>query len=206
VFIVTSNNKRLTFLRCISEGVTDYILKPFEDEFLVEKVLSALKQKNAEQSVPDRFVFDIHNYLKAELKKATKGRYNLTLVMCALINLDVEGITAMERKYTQAINSFYEIVLKDLWDTDIFERYGSQTFVGVFPYCNSSDAEKIVSKLNVSYDNVQNELRNVSPLRLAVVSLTCPTEITEPKQLLLTLAEMLENKVEQIKEKNNESE
>jgi len=204
ILIITSNNKRQTFLRCISEGVTDYILKPFEDEFLVEKVTSILQQKEQEQEVPERFVFDIPNYLKAELRKAVKGNYGLTLIMCAIVQKEADGITSIERKYIQTVDDFYQKVKVDLWDTDVFERYGSNTFVGVFPYCNSNDADKIINKLTASYETLQNEYEHFSNLSMVIESITCPNEITDSKQLLLTLSAMLENKVDQIKTQNNE--
>lgn len=50
VFILTSNNKRETFIRGIAEGASDYILKPFEDDYLLKKILSILKNKRNDET------------------------------------------------------------------------------------------------------------------------------------------------------------
>lgn len=203
IVIITSNNKRQTFLRCLSEGVADYILKPFEDEYLVDKVLGILKQGKPDQNAPVRLTFDIHNYLKTELTKAAKGKYSLTLVMCTLFDIDDDGITSMERRHLPVINSFYELVLKDIWDTDIFERYGSQTFIGVFPYCDEAHSGKITGKLHACFETVLNNNRAASALRIATAVLTCPSLVTDPRELLLSLAVMLDSNVDRIKKNDN---
>ncbi len=199
IIIITSYNKRQIFLRCITEGAADYILKPFEDDFLVDKVFALLKQNKQNNMETANIVFDLFNYLKTELKKATKGNYSLTLLMCTLFDIQEESTTLLERKYTPFIDSFYQLVLKNLWDTDIFERYGSQTFIGVFPYCGSSDTDKIVNKLNSSYEVASSEQKSVSSLRIAISSITCSSETSDPKELLISLGTMIDSKIEEMK-------
>lgn len=203
IIVVTSNNKRQIFLRCISEGITDYILKPFEDEYLVDKVLSVLKQSRQEEAAPANFIFDIHSYLKTEMKKAIKGKYYLTLIMCTIFDVNDEGNAALDRRYIQTVNSFYELARRAMWDTDIFERYGSQTFIGVFPYCSEGDSVKVIAKLNSTFLTVLDENIDNSPLRIASAVLTGPSEVADPRQLLLSLAVKLDNRFDQIKKKDN---
>ncbi len=84
VFVVTAYNKRPDFIRAMAEGATDYILKPFDDTMLRDKILAELKAKNPVVSDNINISFNIHNYLKIEMKKAKKGNYELTLLMCTL--------------------------------------------------------------------------------------------------------------------------
>lgn len=68
VFILTSNNKKEIFLRGIAEGASDYILKPFDDNYLLNKILSILNMKRKD--------IDIDKDKDNELQSDEEGTLN----------------------------------------------------------------------------------------------------------------------------------
>ncbi len=199
IFVVTSNNKRSVFIRAMAEGATDYILKPFEDEFLLEKIMSVIRTKY--QIIPDNIniSFNIHNYLNTELKKAKKGRYEITILMCTLYEIGSEINNLVEKKYIEAVERFYEISTKHIWETDVFERYGSQTFIGIFPYCTSNNVEMLQNKIRHYFAEAVKDERNLSDLNIAIAAISYPTEDLSEKDLLLKLGMRMNKSIEESK-------
>ena len=200
VFILTSNNKREIFVRGIAEGVADYILKPFENEYLLEKVLSVLTKKRKDTGLQidskSEIVFDIQSYLKTECKKATKGNYEITVIMCTLYIPDDELNTKLENRYPQVSDQFYKKYMNIIWDTDIFIRYGFRTFIGVFPYCGANNEDKIESKLKDSLEKVKKVYKELAPFQMKIATIIYPTEVEKPKELLITLGVRMQDEID----------
>ncbi len=55
IIILTSENKRSSFIRGIQEGASDYILKPFDDQFLTSRIVEHLDHKRAVIKVAQTF-------------------------------------------------------------------------------------------------------------------------------------------------------
>jgi len=204
VFILTSNNKRIAFIRGIAEGASDYILKPFDDAYLLPKVLRIFHD-NRETDMPiytdTQFVFDIHSYLNTEFKKSQKGKYEITVLMSTFFLPVTEFTTDLENKYIQVSELFYQNFKSILWDTDVFEQYGSQTFIGIFPYCGLYHMEKIQKKMQDSFDNVIIGNKELASFDLAISTITYPTQATDTKDLLLTLGMNMKQKIDEMKKK-----
>lgn len=203
IFIITSNNKRQTFIRSMAEGAADYILKPFDDEILQEKMLSVLKIKREILSDEVHISFSLLNYLKAEFLKAKKGNFEVTVLMCTLYDLTNESSNIMENKYLRAIDQFYANMKNNLWDTDIFEYYGSQTFIGVFPYCTAANVDIIQHKTMDYFNSVVMNNTELSNLQLAFATITYPMVEMEPKVLLMSLGKHID-KLIAVKKKEEE--
>lgn len=200
IFVVTDNAKRQTFLRILSEGANAYIQKPYNDDFLLDKVLSVLKKTRINSSTaPSDFVFDIRNYLNRELKKAAKGKYALTLLMCTIFDTSNQINAFVETKHVEAVNNFYYTVRSNLWETDLFERYGSQTFIGLFPYCDESNTDKLVQKLRDYYELTLTGNNLLSSLKFAISHITYPVVSGGPKELLLLLGADMHEEIDNIK-------
>jgi PleD family two-component response regulator len=195
IFVVTSNNKRSVFIRAMAEGAMDYILKPFDDGLMLEKILAVVKTRHP--IVPENISisFDIHNYLNAELKKARKGNYEITILMCTLYEVGSEISNLVENKYIEALERFYNISKKNLWETDVFERYGTQTFLGIFPYCIASKVEIIQKKITTYFGDAVKADKSLSELNLALATITYPVEDLTEKELLLALGNRMNKSI-----------
>ncbi|MDF2941501.1 MAG: transcriptional regulator [Herbinix sp.] len=203
VFILTSNNKREVFARGIAEGASDYILKPFEDTYLLEKVLFTLNKKHLMKEIQvnsnSEIVFDIQSYLNTEFKKAQKGKYDITVLMSTFFLPINTYNNEIENKYIQVSDMFYHKFKSDLWDTDIFERYGSQIFIGIFPYCGLDNVGKVQKKIKDSFEAVKKGKEELESFHLAISTITYPSESEDTKGLLFSLGLRMKNEIDNIK-------
>ncbi len=203
VFVITANNKRQPFIRCMAEGAADYILKPFDDVILQEKILAALRIKRELVSEEVHISFSLVNYLKTEFLKAQKGKYEITVLMCTLYDLSSEAGEFMENKYLRAIDQFYSDIRKNLWETDVFEYYGSQTFIGVFPYCTAANVDLIQNKTMDYFELVVKDNPELSELKIAIATITYPMVEMEPREVLISLGKHID-KLIAVKKKEEE--
>lgn len=203
IFVVTSYNKRSVFIRAMAEGATDYILKPFEDEFLLDKILTVVK--TGFQIIPDNIniSFNIHNYLNTEMKKAKKGKYEITILMCTLYEEGSDINNLIEKKYIEAAERFYDNYKNNIWDTDVFERYGSQTFIGIYPYCSSDNVKILQKKIMKYFNDAVKEDSSLSTLNIAMATMTYPAEELTEKDLLITLGMRMNKTIEGVKKEEN---
>lgn len=77
IIILTSLNTKKSFVRGIKLGVSDYILKPFDDETLINRLKKNMSHKNHIKT-PERKI-DFNSYLETELLKSSKGNYPLSI-------------------------------------------------------------------------------------------------------------------------------
>lgn len=203
IIILTSNNSRSAFIRGVAEGASDYILKPYDDKFLIEKVSQILSKKSQVPVVKISFdkeiVFDIHSYLAAEIKKAGKSNYQLSVLMSTFFIPVKDFDNVVERKYLQVSSLFYRKFKSIMWDTDLFEPYGSQTFIGVFPYCTLDNLNKVTDKLHQCFEEVKKENNIDTAFQLAISTITYPAEAPNAKDLLLALGVRMKAVIDNMK-------
>ena len=203
VFIITSNNKRQPFIRSMAEGAADYILKPFDDNILQEKMLSALRIKRELVSDDVHISFSLTDYLRSEFLKAKKGNFEITIMMCTLYDFNSDASNIMDNRYLNAIDQFYSSIRENLWETDIFEYYDSQTFIGVFPYCTAANVDLIQNKIMNYFDMAINHSPELSNLQIAIATITFPMVELGPKEILISLGKHIDRLIT-VKKKEEE--
>ncbi len=68
-----------------------------------------------------------------------------------------EVTTAVEKEYHHVSEIVYPQLQKVVFDTDIFMPYGSQSFIGVFPFCSKENQHFIDDKFDRVFEDLQIE-------------------------------------------------
>lgn len=187
IIIMTANNYRSTFIKGISEGISDYILKPFEDGMLHNKILKLL---NASQNLMDtKVIFNLPFFIGSEFKKATKGKYNVTIMMTTFYKPVTVFSNEIDKQYNDVSGYIFDKLKNIFWDTDIFIHYASQNFIGVFPFASSENKNKISDKVDACFNNLKLKETNLKDYYLSNVFVTYPQDIKEDEDLFLILLE-----------------
>ncbi|MDR3539379.1 MAG: response regulator [Desulfosporosinus sp.] len=192
IIILTSNSKRHIFTRGIVEGASDYILKPFRDDVIIERVLRCLRKSNENEI---EVLFDIHSYLNTELKKALKGKYEVTVMMCALF-LPVEDVNIqIEENYLSQLDYIYSNMKKVLWETDIFVKYNSRSFIGVFPFCGLESSTILRNKFVEKFTEIKAENLFLAKYQLLISTVSFPSDSADAQEVLTILNETIKKSV-----------
>ncbi len=197
ILILTANNKKQTFTRCIEEGVAGYILKPVENAYLLEKVLSIINTTKRVNGIPlkieEDIRIDIKSFINTEITKAKKGKYEITLILASFFVLSDEPSIKNEKNIALAARLLYEKLSSMLWETDIVEKYGPQTYLGFFPFCGKDNSTKVINKIYEAFEEVKKDNVQLKYFKLGVGDLTFPTD-EDDKELFM---EELEKKMHQ---------
>lgn len=156
VMILTAENRRASFVKGIRMGAADYVLKPFDGEFLFKRMVDLLGSEASglpvkagaaiSTEIPAMYV-DFQSYLDKELKKASKGKYTVSIMISLIIDPGSEMNGALDKRYQRISNEIHHDLSTVLFDTDVFMKYGSRSFIGVFPFCGPENQVLIEEKL-----------------------------------------------------------
>lgn len=182
VIILSSVTKREFFLKSIADGASDYILKPFDDDYLYEKVLKLLGSSNVRNESILRFNF--HGYLRTEIVKARKGNYPFSLLKCSFYSADKGTNITKDGNYSKNLNNIYEGLRSLFWETDIFIQYGPDSFMGFFPFCGDENTMIIDEKVKSKFEMIKSVDENIRKYEIINTFVTYPHDGDDVEGLL----------------------
>ncbi|WP_027398766.1 response regulator [Anaerovorax odorimutans] len=182
IVLLTSIAKRKFFLECISQGASDYILKPFEDYYLKERVLRLLKDNNNTESKESKFknniTFNFNEYMNSEILKAKKGRYAFSILKTTLIFPENENTKDLNKRYIfKSLKSLF-------WETDIFIEYDEENFLGYFPFCPTDNTVIIDDKVKKKFEEIKTNNETLKNYDINNIFITFPEDGSEVEILL----------------------
>jgi DNA-binding response OmpR family regulator len=153
IIVLTSLNTRKYFVNCLKIGVDDYILKPFDNDFLLDRVILILPRNGKEIIASDNNVLrDYFNeYYSITLENNTK----------LLILLGVF--------YKKTEDDSIELINNDEIDLDVFKKINNifpdksiftmnkvQSYIGILPDINIDLINELLAELNdlIKTDNL----------------------------------------------------
>lgn len=197
VMILTAENRRVSFVKGIRLGAADYVLKPFDGEFLFKRIVDLMGTESTGlpipakgaimQGIPAMYV-DFKSYVDKELKKAGKGRYAVSIMISLLIDPGSEMSASLDRRYQRISNEIHHDLSAALFDTDLFMKYGSRSFIGVFPFCSPENQELIDEKLKQVFQ-VYKSRNNMEQTTLLLSNFASYPEDGHDREELMAIVE-----------------
>lgn len=171
IMIVTSLNTRNAFIKGVKAGAVEYILKPFDNKFLLERIDSLITryrpaEKKAEKTekkpktqtnnikaVMDKMPSDFNNYLEKQIEIAKAQGAEVSVFMLNLARTG-GGKAKVELKETYFLLSDHLFIkLKGLFDKDqLFVKYGIFSFLGVLPNFNEKQAQFMLNSMQKEFN------------------------------------------------------
>lgn len=185
ILVLSDSSREKFYFEAILKGASDFIIKPFRDLTLVEKVN---KHLGNEQSYKIEFItMDLNKYIKGELRKAEKGKFPLSLMLLHFENTAKEGI--VDQKLSEVIfNGLSDI----FWDTDVFLKFASRYYLGVFPFCDESNTKIILSKMKERFSSMQNEYRGARDYEMVVSFSSYPYDSDDTDRIFQILIDRMD--------------
>ncbi|KDR94709.1 Response regulator receiver domain-containing protein [Peptoclostridium litorale DSM 5388] len=191
--VLTGQNKKGIFIKSIENGAADYILKPFDDDFLLDRILTNMKfSYESDDSFDKKKVsMDFNRYISGEIKKAEKGRYELSAFMCVISNKDGDDEEDVGNRLDEVGRIVYPKIKQLFWDTDIFMSFGSCSYLGVLPFCTFENTKVVEGKIQEVFEELAEENRVLDRYEVETVFVTYPNEIQSKAELFPKLKEKL---------------
>jgi CheY-like chemotaxis protein len=189
VVVLTSICKKEVITKCLQEGAADYILKPFKDEYLKERLLKYIDiEKLTESTV---LHFNLKNFLESEIHKARKGKYCFSLMKIQFDSgTEVESAIPNPCFYQYA-ESIYNEMKSLFWESDLYIRHGYQCHLGFFPFCDERNRILVIDKIESRFRSYKSMEPNMKDYSVTCTVASYPADGETASELLHHLAENL---------------
>lgn len=186
VVVLTSVCKKEVITRCLREGAVDYILKPFKDDYLKEKLLKYIDiEKLTESTVLN---FNLKGFLESEIHKAKKGNYCFSLLKVQFDSSAEEEAAIPNSCFYQYEESIYNEMKSLFWESDLYIQHGHQCHLGFFPFCNETNRNYIMDKIKSRFEEYKLMEPNTRGYFINFTYATYPTNGETASELLRNLS------------------
>ena len=143
IIILASESRKDVVANCLMMGAAEYVLKPFNDDYLKEKLLKYIDIETLNKSTI--LNFNLNDFLSGEIYKARKGKYNFTL-----LSIKFKEYSERETNQTSFLlysDMIYHTIKELFWEADLYIQYGFQSHLGFFPFCTDKSVKIISNKI-----------------------------------------------------------
>lgn len=183
VMVLTSESKKEVITQYLRQGTADYVLKPFEDNYLKEKILKHISIESLTEFTVLKF--SLKNYLEHEIYKAQKGNYSFSLLKISF-QLSSQTAEASNEFYKHA-KAVYREIKSLFWDSDLYIQHGYHSHLGFFPFCNRENSKIISDKIIRKYEEYQLSDPEMQNYVINQTYSTYPIDGETPADLLAAL-------------------
>lgn len=173
IIVLTPSGRKNFFVEALLSGATDFILKPFDDQTFLSKIIKYMAPGH-ELSKAELITLDLQSYIKGELRKAEKGSFPLSIMF-----FNFQSSSPDTENDSETIAAIYADLKELFWDTDIFIRFGSKFFLGIFPFCDEKNTGFINNKLNLKLEEMKRQNKKLEDYSMKSVSVSYPFDTTK---------------------------
>ncbi len=199
IMILTKLNTRADFIKCIKEGTSEYILKPFNNKMLIERINKLIKSHKVDEKPGEIVYLNFQEYMIKQINKAKENGTKVSFMMASLIkaNATSEGEKIdIKDTYLILTDLLYE-ELKGLFKTpNLFVKYGFSTFIGIFPECDNDSIIKIEESIQKKYKKIKGNNERYKDYSIECVFVTYPEDGHEKQELLDNLMANMKEKID----------
>ncbi|AKN32137.1 transcriptional regulator [Clostridium carboxidivorans P7] len=198
IMVLTKMNTRIDFITCIKEGISEYILKPFDPKMFLRRIDNLIVSHEKGEEPEEIIYLNFKEYMIKQISKAKEENTKVSIMMVSLVkpgsDLFGEKIDIKET-YLILIDSVYE-KLKSLFKLpDLFVKHGFSNFVGVIPWKDKNPMDKIEKSVQNRYGEVKNKDSRYKEYEIECVFVTYPEDGQESEELLDNLEAKMQNKI-----------
>lgn len=191
VIIATSLNTRKSFVRAVRVGATDYILKPFEDDYFRMKMLSHIKLINEAKSLPVTSAKQIDTSIYNAVKKAVRENHELLIGLIVLYNKKNPALTASNVRDIALLKGLFREIEESLNFEDEILQNTNNSFVIVLHKKSLNTKEAVIQHFNEQCTNYFVN-KNIEDITFEMDFVNLPNEIDPRQNALSVLAQRIE--------------
>ncbi|WP_373844406.1 response regulator transcription factor [Clostridium sp.] len=187
VMILTKLNDRNSFIKCIKEGTSDYILKPFNNKMLIDRISKLVICHENSNKSEEIIYLNFQQYIVRQIIKCKAESKKFSIIMVSLIK---ENFTELDEKidvrdsYLILIDFLYSKLKVIFKTSELFEKYGLSTFIGVLPDCDEEKVISIINNMKLIYTKLKLVDKRYSEYALQFSFVVYPQDGDDKQQLL----------------------
>ena len=183
IIVLTDVGSKSDFVDALLQGATDFIIKPFGDQTFYSKVIRYLIPENIKNT--ELVTLDLNRIIKGELRKAEKGQFPVSILFLAM------GSDASEPNDADTASLIFENMSNLFWDTDMFVKFMSKYYFGIFPFCDEKNTAIIKDKMEVKFDELKQSTKVPGDYKMTSVFVSYPFDTQDSAEVY----NMLRNRI-----------
>ncbi|HBR31231.1 MAG TPA: hypothetical protein DD733_04015 [Clostridiales bacterium] len=187
ILMISSGNNNSFFASAVKLGVDDIIIKPFTDSFLRERVIKLIN--NSRGKNVEIISIGLYKYIKGEFLKAKKGNFSLTIMLTSLKFANEDNFSQKEKIFF--MDTYFNRLDSLFWDTDLFIKFNSKYYLGIFPFCDTRNANVIYKKSAQSFEELKATNIIPSDCEMVVTFVSYPDEFDSVDEGISKLIEKI---------------
>jgi len=105
-----------------------------------------------------------------------------------------------EKNYLSHSDFLYVNMKSVLWETDIFVKYGSQSFLGLFPFCGVEGRMILKNKFDKKFAALKIENVFLANYNFVISTVSFPSDSENAQDILTMLSDDMKKSINDIKE------
>lgn len=208
--VLTSLNTRDAFIRAVKEGAIDYFLKPFDDRVFLDRVTrhaegdNSIESSKAIQKNIKELPFN--EYFEEEINKARSGAYKLSVIMTIFFK-SLKDVTIDLQNDNMVVTDYMYNKLKGVMpEGGRFSKYGSRTFLGVYPFCDKEQMDKLNKDIMLKINHLKDIDSVATNYFFDSVTVTFPDDGNSAEEILDKVTEKMKENIKQKQIKSDKQE
>ncbi|MHB8061878.1 MAG: response regulator transcription factor KdpE [Ruminiclostridium sp.] len=181
LIVLSDNPRRYLFVKAILAGATDFIVKPFEESLLLERISKLLL------SLPES-VFNYNDaaleLIRIELSKSQKGNHPLGFALITFFKPVDRYNAKLEQRYRKDLPQVFSDIGKSLFEKDVKQLIGAQSMLVVLTFSHNEQISSIENKLTELYKQLKIHYSSFNEYLMAQVFVSKFEDTFEPVDIL----------------------
>lgn len=226
IIILTSEARKKMFAKGIRAGAVDYILKPFEGDFLLKRIIGDIEKNNKDSKKTNEAIepikdikkdikkdvkkdintkninqdiLEFNNHLDKQLEKAKKEEKKYALLMITMFKFVEKFTQKVEKEYIELSKDIYPKLNDILIGADLFTVYEGQSFVATFKFSNEENETIICERIKGFFKDLKNKDNRYKEYYLECDFANYPQDGENKEELLLNVNNKIVEKINKIK-------
>lgn len=194
VMVLTSLNTRSSFVQALKVGATDYILKPFDDEYIKQKLSGHIEHFEKSKSIPDYSPNQIDQAVFHAVKEAVQQGYELVIGLMVIYHKNPKSNVSTNFKDLSILRALTMECNKELREEDGLFHLGNNGIILILPKYKLSDKKALQDKFDAKLIGFI-EKNEIEDTYVSSAFINLPNEIDPKKNALTVLAREVEKKI-----------
>lgn len=212
VMIITAENKKKFFIKSIKAGVIDYVLIPFDEQLLLDRILNSIenksyynkninnkkKESNKNKKENKKQISDIQQFISQGI---SGGKHVFSLFMIVLYSIEEQSSQKSKDRYAALIDELYKEFRKIFKDANTYMKFSSESIIGTFPFCSKENEDNITRSIKNKFYQLKKEDKKYKSQYIEIVFVNYPEDGKTKKELINKSCKTMKNIISENKGK-----
>lgn len=187
IIVLGNEPKRDFAIKVMVAGVSDYIIKPFDETSFFDRIMNILAKKGNEEGTEETPTEKTAiNLIRIDMIKAKKGKYPLCLGLIKLFQKN-PGSHSHKEQHKDHLSGIFELLQDNLFETDTTLLLDSYSMLAFLPFCPKEQIILVENKIQKAYESYKSQHAEIRNYILVQVYETDISTAREAKDVFETL-------------------